>query len=97
MTELEATHFQMRGIGSQDFECYSLFLGLCALNKKDRAVHLLREHVEQRQVKWPLPRTILTAVEYEVQDPQAHRSGRTLGLKLQDTAALSTDPLSGVL
>jgi len=97
VTELEATHFQMRGIGAQDFECYSLFLGLCALNKKDRAVRLLREHVEQRQVKWSLPRTILAALEYEVQDPQAHRIGRTLGLTPQDTAALSTDPLSGVL
>ena len=65
VTELEATHLQMRGIGSQDFESYSLYLGLCALGKKDRGAQLLREHVELRRANWPLPQTMLRVLESE--------------------------------
>jgi DNA-binding SARP family transcriptional activator/tetratricopeptide (TPR) repeat protein len=65
VTELEETHLQMRGIGSQDFESYSLYLGLCALGEKDRGAQLLREHVELRLAKWPLPQTILRVLESE--------------------------------
>lgn len=65
VTELEATYLKMRGLASQDFESYSLYLGLCALDEKDRGVQLLREHVEIRRIKWPLPQTILRVLESE--------------------------------
>jgi DNA-binding SARP family transcriptional activator len=65
VTELEAAHLQMRGLGSQDFESYSLYLGLAALGKKNRGAQLLREHVELRRAKWPLPPTILRVLEAE--------------------------------
>jgi DNA-binding SARP family transcriptional activator len=65
VAELEAAHLQMRGLGSQDFESYSLYLGLCALGEKDRGAQLLREHVELRRAKWPLPQTILRVLEAE--------------------------------
>ena len=70
VTELEATHLQMRGVGSQDFESYSLYLGLCALGKKDRGTQLLREHVECRHAKWPLPERILLALSSQENDPR---------------------------
>jgi DNA-binding SARP family transcriptional activator len=63
VTELEAAHLRMRGLGSQDFESYSLYLALCALGEKDRGAQLLREHVELRRAKWPLPQTILRVLE----------------------------------
>jgi ATP/maltotriose-dependent transcriptional regulator MalT len=63
VTELEVTHLQMRDMGSQDFESYSLYLGLCALGEKDRGAQLLREHVERRRAKWPLPQRILGALK----------------------------------
>jgi len=65
VAELEATHLQMRGMGSQDFESYSLYLGLCALGERDRAGQLLSEYVERRHVKWPLPQTMLRALKSE--------------------------------
>jgi DNA-binding SARP family transcriptional activator/tetratricopeptide (TPR) repeat protein len=65
VAELEATHLQMRDLGSQDFESISLYLGLCALGAKDRGAQLLREHVELRRAKWPLPQTIMRVLEAE--------------------------------
>jgi hypothetical protein len=65
VTELEVTHLQMRGLGSQDFESYSLYLGLCALGEKERGRQLLKEHVEGRRTKWPLSRKLLRALGAE--------------------------------
>jgi tetratricopeptide (TPR) repeat protein len=65
VTELEATHRQMRGMGQQDFESYSLYLGLSAIGERRRGEQLLREYVERRQEKWPLPQGILRVVNTE--------------------------------
>jgi len=66
VAELEATHLQMRDLGSQDFESYSLYLGLSAIGDKERGKRLLREYVqEHRRVKWPLPKQILRALGSE--------------------------------
>jgi tetratricopeptide (TPR) repeat protein len=62
VAELESTHLQMRDIGLQDFESYSLYLGLSALGKKHRGKQLLREYVEARHIKWPLPEPVLCAL-----------------------------------
>lgn len=58
VADLKETHLQMRDIGQQDFESYSLYLGLCALGEKERGAQLLREYAERRHVKWPLPQLI---------------------------------------
>ena len=80
VTELEAAHLQMRGLGSQDFESYSLYLGLCALGEKHRGAQLLTEHVELRRAKWPLPQAILRVFEGEENRCPArlHRTNLTL-------------------
>ena len=62
VAELEATHLQMRDIGMQDFESYTLYLGLSALGQKVRGAQLLREYVERRHVKWPLAQAVLFAL-----------------------------------
>ena len=62
VAELEATHLQMRDIGLQDFESYSLYLGLSALGEENRGAQLLREYVEGRHIKWPLPKPVLRAL-----------------------------------
>ena len=94
--ELEATHIQTRATGSVDFESYSLFLGLCALDKKERALQLLSEYVRQRRVKWPLPKTIAVALNRPTENCWQEQRGRQEDYN-QDTAALRTDPLSGVV
>jgi tetratricopeptide (TPR) repeat protein len=80
VAELEATHLQMRDLGSQDFESISLYLGLCALGAKDRGAQILREHVELRRAKWPLPQTIMRVLEAEeTRNPvQLRRTNATL-------------------
>jgi len=97
VAELEATHFQMRGIGSQDFEAYSLFLGLCALNNNDRALRILREYVECRHTKWPLREAMVRALDSEAGNERPQPSRVTATQATQETAALRTDPLSGVV
>ncbi|MDP9201256.1 MAG: AAA family ATPase [Gemmatimonadota bacterium] len=69
VTELERTHLQMRALGSQDFEAYALYLGLCALGEKERGIDLLREYVKvHRRVKWPLTQTVLHAVNEQCRE-----------------------------
>jgi hypothetical protein len=95
--ELEATHSQMRGLGSQDFECYSLFLGLNALGKRERGVAFLRKHFEQRRGKWPLPPTLIKALKASgLEFGEFYCAGGEPVDALQETAALSTVPRSGV-
>jgi len=54
--ELETVHRINRATGWQDFEAYSLFLGLSSIGYETRALHLLREYAETyRLEKWPLP------------------------------------------
>jgi len=60
--KLEATHRQLRSLGSQDFEALTLFKGLNALDERERATQLLREYVGTRNVSWPLPSAIRTAL-----------------------------------
>ena len=62
VSELESAHVQMRRLGSQDFEGYSLFLGLCALGEKARGLELLREYLKERRVAWPVRREISEAL-----------------------------------
>ena len=61
--ELEFTHLQMRELGAQDFESYSLYLGLCALGQEVRGAQLFREYVKLRHAKWPLPPEMLGVLE----------------------------------
>ena len=94
VSELQATHLQMRGLGSQDFESYSLYLGLCALGEKDRGTQLLREHVECRPAKWPLHERILRALNPEESRPQVQSRRANAAPRSQDTLALSAQPMS---
>ncbi|MBC7791606.1 MAG: hypothetical protein H7Z74_16795 [Anaerolineae bacterium] len=70
VSELEITHLQMRDLGIQDFEAYSLYLGLSALGEKDRGTEILREYVERRRIKWPLSQATLSALSSE--DNRSH-------------------------
>jgi DNA-binding SARP family transcriptional activator len=97
VTELEATYSQMCGVGSQDFECYSLFLGLCQLNERDRAFSLLKKHVAVRRPKWPLSNEIVEAINGRIENWQPTSHQRLVTSQPQETAALSTVPRSGVL
>ena len=66
VAKLEGTHMRMRRIGSQDFEAYSLYLGLCALGGRNKATRLLKEYVEHhRRSKWPLSTAVLRALNLE--------------------------------
>jgi hypothetical protein len=97
VAELQAAHLQMRNIGSQDFESYSLYLGLCAVGEEDVGVQLLGEYVqEHRHVKWPLPQTILRALSSKDDRRLYDPTKGILRPVPQETAALRTDPLSGV-
>jgi hypothetical protein len=59
ISELEKTHRQMRSVGSQDFEIYSLYLGLSAIGDKNRGVALLQDYVlRHRRSKYPVPPSI---------------------------------------
>jgi DNA-binding SARP family transcriptional activator len=59
VSELEKTHRQMRSVGSQDFEIYSLYLGLSAIGDKNRGVALLQDYVlRHRRSKYPVPPSI---------------------------------------
>ena len=68
-TKLEGTHMKMRRIGSQDFESYALYLGLCALGARKKATRLLREYVERhRRSRWPLARQVSSVLSIEKPD-----------------------------
>ena len=59
VSELETAHYQLRGMGHQDFECYTLFLGLCHIGQPERGAMLLRDYVSKlRRARWPLPQSI---------------------------------------
>jgi hypothetical protein len=77
--DLEVAHLQLRRIGSQDFECYSLYLGLCALGRPEHAVRLLEEYVDQRRIRWPLPKVILEALGHPVFTPSSSGTNATAG------------------
>jgi len=63
LVQLEETHRQMRTMGSQDFEAYTLYLGLREIGQRTRAVALLKDYAtDYRRSKWPLPNTILNAL-----------------------------------
>ena len=53
--DLEASHLVNRDIGVQDFEAYSLFLGLCAIGEEKRAKQLIHEYLHKyRRSKRPI-------------------------------------------
>jgi DNA-binding SARP family transcriptional activator len=92
VTGLEATHLQMRTLGSQDFEAYSLFLGLCRLNNRDRANSLLREYVLYRRARWPLPQAILNALAAVPETPLLPTEARTPSSDFQEAAVQRPEP-----
>ena len=61
--ELEAGHLLLRSGLAQDFEAFSLFLGLKAINADERAYRLLTEYVDVRRRSWPLPDRIAKALD----------------------------------
>jgi len=63
LSGLEETHREMRSMGSQDFEAYTLYLGLCKVGRRSYAAELLEAYAtDYRRSKWPLPTTILKAL-----------------------------------
>lgn len=53
--DLEASHLANRDIGFQDFEAYSLFLGLCAIGEEERAKQQIHEYLTKyRRSKRPI-------------------------------------------
>ena len=63
---LEQIHPSIQGIGAKDFETYSLYLGLCAIGEKPKALDMLRSYVgDNRRSKWPLPACIVDTLESE--------------------------------
>jgi DNA-binding SARP family transcriptional activator len=94
VAQLEVTYTQMLTSGSQEFECYALYMGFCALGQNRRALDILRRHIEHRRNDWPvLPMIIgeLTRAKVEARPLQLAQR------QPEETAALSTVPLSGVL
>jgi hypothetical protein len=62
VSELEGAHCQVRTLGQQDFEAYALFLGLRYIGQLERGAERLREYIEHRRVRWPLPPAIHDAL-----------------------------------
>ena len=61
--ELEGLHKRNRATGWQDFEAYSLFLGLCHIGRETDALRGLREYADvYRLEKWPLSVEIAQAL-----------------------------------
>ena len=64
ISELERVHLQIRKIGLQDFEAYSLFLGLRALGNEARGLALVKEYLKRhRREPASPPRNLLSLVE----------------------------------
>jgi hypothetical protein len=63
VAELETVHAMNRTTGWQDFEAYSLFLGLCALGEGARGKQLLSDYATiYRREKWALPASLSQAL-----------------------------------
>jgi hypothetical protein len=79
VAELEATHRQMRCVGSQDFEVYSLYLGLSAIGDERRGANLLQDYVLQhRRSKYPLhPSMAAVAAQSNRRRPYHNRLGQS--------------------
>lgn len=56
--DLRRNHLEFRSAGWQDYEAYSLYLGICALGDKRGAAHLLAEYVSVRRDTSQLPKEI---------------------------------------
>jgi hypothetical protein len=86
--DLEASHLVNRDIGVQDFEAYSLFLGVCAIGEEERAKQLMHEFLHKyRRSKRPIASALYEAsldVATPSGDLMAHSpsTGSTLGLIL---------------
>jgi DNA-binding SARP family transcriptional activator len=56
VAELSATHRLMRALGSQDFEVYSLYLGLCAIGDEQRGASLVHDYfLRYRRGNYAIP------------------------------------------
>jgi hypothetical protein len=65
---LEIEHLRIRSLGDQDFEAYALYLGLCAIGDRTRALDLLTDYVTvHRRSEWPLPAEIASTVHLNAQ------------------------------
>jgi hypothetical protein len=83
--DLEASHLVNQDIGVQDFEAYSLFLGLCAIGEEKRAKQQVHEYVNKyRRSRRPLASALYEA-SLDIAKPKgglmAHSpsTGSTLG------------------
>jgi hypothetical protein len=54
VSDLEAAHFVNLDIGAQDFEAYSLFLGLRAIGEEKRAQEQLHDFLKYRRSRRPV-------------------------------------------
>jgi hypothetical protein len=60
LSELERLHLRYRDIGFQDYEAYSLYLGLSGIGEEQRATELLCEYANvHRRDRSPLPASIM--------------------------------------
>jgi hypothetical protein len=86
VAQLETDHVKLRGLGGQDFEAYSLYLGLCAIGESGKGHCLLKEFAyEARSSKWDLPREIRTVLGNEGRDGECQ-------LALNTNYTASTEP-----
>jgi DNA-binding SARP family transcriptional activator/tetratricopeptide (TPR) repeat protein len=70
--ELERIHCMTREVGLQDFESYSLFLGLRTLGEEARGAELLREYVQKfRRERGQIPVFIAKTLEQLVRSKAA--------------------------
>lgn len=61
--DLQKSHTLNRNVGRQDYEAYSLYLGLVRLKKMDTAREALREYLQHRKERTPPPEQIIVAVQ----------------------------------
>jgi tetratricopeptide (TPR) repeat protein len=85
---LEVEHLKLRSLGDQDFEAYALYLGLCALGDRTRALDLLTDYVTvHRRSEWPLPEEIAQTVrpypEMSTAVKRVNNRGDQLGIRFQ--------------
>lgn len=83
VSALENDHLAIRSLGDQDFEAYALYLGLCYLGEKGRAVDLLADYANvRRRSAWPLPDEISHAVRPKIEMSTAIETVDMLGDRL---------------